>query len=79
MEKHFVSIFMIGVGLLMVWFGRDKDKDKDKEVRSDPYPEAKRIQTFLFGIFLIIMGGYGIFSEIMGYLKEIFAVPYQPI
>lgn len=75
MEKHFVSIFMIGVGLLMVWFGRDKDK----EVRSDPYSDAKRIQAFLFGIFLIIMGGYGIFSEIMVYLKEIFAVPYQPI
>ncbi|WP_107807526.1 hypothetical protein [Elizabethkingia sp. YR214] len=75
MENHFFKIFMIGVGLLMMWLGRDKDK----EVRSDSYSDAKRIQAFLFGIFLIIVGGYGIFSEIMGYLKEIFAVPYQPI
>ncbi|AQW93773.1 hypothetical protein CMT56_11695 [Elizabethkingia anophelis] len=66
---------MIGVGLFMVWLGRDKDK----EVRSDSYSDAERIQTFLFGIFFIIIGGYVIFSEIMGYLKEIFAVPYQPI
>ncbi|WP_407508368.1 hypothetical protein [Elizabethkingia anophelis] len=75
MEKHFFSILMIGVGLFMVWLGRDKDK----EVRSDSYSGAERIQTFLFGIFFIIIGGYVIFSEIMGYLKEIFAVPYQPI
>ena len=49
MEKHFVSIFMIGVGLLMVWFGRDKDK----EVRSDPYSDAKRIQAFCLGFSLL--------------------------
>jgi hypothetical protein len=49
MKKHFVSIFMIGVGLLMVWFGRDKDK----EVRSDLYLTQKRIQAFYLGFSLL--------------------------
>lgn len=74
MEKHFVSIFMIGVGLLMVWFGRDKDK----EVRSDPYSDAKEYKLFVWD-FPYYHGRIWHFSEIMGYLKEIFAVPYQPI